>query len=67
MSTITIECNVTEFSVIPDFNYQKVAFCLTKKAMVISFMDDEDRVLTQSEIEIDEAAELAKLILFQYK
>lgn len=67
MSTITIECDVTEFAVIPDENYQKVAFCLTEKAMVISFIDDEDRILTQSEIENNDAVALAKLILLQYE
>ena len=67
MSIITIECDVTEFAVIPDINYQKVAFCLTERAMVISFMDNEDRVLTQSEIENDDAVALAKLILLQYE
>jgi hypothetical protein len=65
MSTISIECDVTEFAVIPDINYQKVIFCFSGKAMVISFMDDDNRVLTQSEIEITDAVSLAKLILLK--
>jgi len=65
MSTISIECDVTEFSVIPDENYQKVLFCFSEKAMIISFMDDDDRVLTQSEIQIKDAVSLAKLILLK--
>ena len=67
MSTITIECDVTEFAVIPDENYQKVLFCLNDRAMVISFMDNEDNVLTQSEIENNDAVDVAKLILLQYE
>ena len=57
------ECDVTEFAVIPDENYQKVVFCLNDKSLVISFMDDQDNVLTQSEIEIKDAYKLSKLIL----
>lgn len=67
MSTITIECDVTEFTVIPDENYQKVVFCLNDKAVVISFMDNEDNMLTQSEIESEDAIKLAKLILLKYE
>lgn len=63
MSTIIIECNVTEHSVTPPIEYQKVAFCLNDKCIVISFMDDQDQVLTQSEIDKKDAIDLAKLIL----
>lgn len=57
------ECDVTEFAVYPDENYQKVVFCLNEKSLVISFMDDNDNVLTQSEIGIKDAYKLSKLIL----
>lgn len=63
MSTITIECNVTEHSVTPPIEYQKVVFYLNDKCIVISFMDDQDQVLTQSEIDKKDAIYLAKLIL----
>ena len=57
------ECDVTEFTVYPDENYQKVVFCLNEKSLVISFMDDKNNVLTQSEIGIKDAYKLSKLIL----
>ena len=57
------ECDVTEFAIISDENYQKVVFCLNEKSLVISFMDDNDNLLTQSEIEIKDAYKLSKLIL----
>lgn len=66
MSEITIECNVTEHSVTPPIEYEKVVFCLNKECIVISFMDDEDNVLTQSEIDKKDAIDLATLILLRY-
>ena len=66
MSTITIECNVTEYSVTPPIEYEKVSFYLDEKCIVISFLNDQDEVLTQSEIDKQDAIDLAKLILSQY-
>lgn len=67
MSTVTMECNVTEYAIIPPIEYEKVAFCLNEKCIVISFMNDIDEVITQSEIEKEDAVNLAKLILLQYE
>lgn len=67
MSTITMECNVTEYAIIPPIEYEKVAFYLDEKCIVISFMNDIDEVITQSEIEKEDAVNLAKLILLQYE
>ncbi len=67
MSTITIECDVTEYAVIPPIEYEKVSFYLDEKCIVISFMNDIDEVITQSEIEKQDAINLAKLILLHYE
>lgn len=62
-----MECNVTEYAIIPTIEYEKVAFCLDEKCIVISFINDIDEVITQSEIEKEDAVNLAKLILLQYE
>jgi hypothetical protein len=67
MSKISIECNVTEFAVYPPEEYEKVLFYLDEKCVVISFMDDNDNVLTQTEIEKNDAINLANVILLNYK
>ncbi len=66
MSKISIECNVTEFSVYPNEEYEKVLFYLDNKSIVISFLDENDNVLTQSEIEKKDAINLANVILLNY-
>lgn len=67
MGQITLECDITEFAVISPIEYEKIVFCLNEKCIVISFMNDIDEVLTQSEIQKSDAIELAKLILFNYE
>ena len=67
MSKVTIECGVTEYAIIPQIEYEKVTFYLDDKCIIISFMDYEDNVLTQSEIEKEDAIHLAKLILLEYE
>jgi hypothetical protein len=67
MSEISIECNVTEFAVHHSEKYDKVVFYLNEKCLVISFMDKNENVLTQTEIEKKDAIELANVILLKYK
>lgn len=65
MSTITFECSVTEYDIIPNKDNDEVVFCLNDKAMIINLMDDSI-ILMQTEIEKTSAIELAKLILLKY-
>jgi hypothetical protein len=67
MSKTIIECGVTEYAVVSPKDYEKVTFYLDDKCIVISFMDNRDNVLSQSEIEKEDAINLAKLILFEYE
>ena len=65
MNTITFECSVTEYDIIPQKENDEVVFCLNDKAMIINLMDDR-LILMQTEIEKTSAIELAKLILLKY-
>lgn len=65
MNTITFECSVTEYDIIPNKDNDEVVFCLNDKAMIINLMDDSI-ILMQTEIEKTSAIELAKLILLKY-
>lgn len=65
MNTITFECSVTEYDIIPNKDNDEVVFCLNDKAMIINLMDDSI-ILTQTEIDKTSAIELAKLILLKY-
>lgn len=53
---------VTEYNVISDEIYEEVSFCLGEKCLVISFLDENDNVITQTEISLSDARKLAKLI-----
>jgi hypothetical protein len=65
MSSITYECNVTQFDVIPPKENNENIFVLNPKCLIINFMDNEV-IMLQSEIEKEDAIKLAKLILFTY-
>lgn len=67
MSEVSIKCEVTQYACMPPEEHSEVVFCLNNKSLVISFVDEDDVVLTQSEIEKKDAIELANLILMKYK
>jgi len=66
MSTILFECHVTEFHIIPPKENEENCFVLNEKAMIINFMDINEKILMQSEISRDDALQLAKLITLKY-
>jgi hypothetical protein len=61
MSEISIECNVSDFAVCPPEEYDIVVFYLNEKCVVISFMDKNENVLTQTEIEKKEQSNIYRL------
>jgi hypothetical protein len=65
MSSISFECDVTQFDVIPPKGNNENIFVLNPKCLIINLMDNE-RIMFQSEIEKEDAIKLAKLILFTY-
>jgi len=65
MSTITFECNVTEFDILPNKNNNENIFAINDKSLIINLMNDS-KIIIQTEIEKKDAIELAKLILFKY-
>jgi hypothetical protein len=65
MSSITFECDVTQFDVIPPKGNNENIFVLNPRCLIINFMDNE-RIIFQSEIEKEDAIKLAKLILHMY-
>ena len=67
MSEISIECNVSDFAVHHSEKYDKVVFYLNEKCVVISFMDENENVLNQTEIGEKDAIELANVIFLKYK
>ena len=62
MSTILFECDATEYACIPPEDNDINSFSINEKSLVISFCV-EGNVLLQSEISIEDARRLAKLIL----
>jgi len=65
MSSITYECDVTQFDVLlPKENNENI-FVLNPKCLIINLMDNQ-KIMFQSEIEKQDAIELAKLILLKY-
>jgi hypothetical protein len=60
---IEIICDTTQYAVFPNKKIEKTLFSINEKSLVISFCDKNEKVLTQSEIEISDARKLAKLIL----
>jgi hypothetical protein len=65
MSSISYECDVTQFDVIPPKGNNENIFVLNPRCLIINLMDNE-RIMFQSEIEKEDAIKLAKLILFTY-
>jgi hypothetical protein len=65
MASITFECDVTQFDVIPPKGNNENIFVLNSKSLIINFMDNE-RIIMQSEIEKQDAIKLAQLILLRY-
>ena len=67
MSTITFECNVTQFDVMPKKENDENTFCINEKCLIINLMNTKkDEILMQTEIEKKDAIELAKLIFLKY-
>jgi len=63
MSGITFDCEVTEYNILPKkFNIENT-FYITDNCLVINFCDSDDNVIAQSEISIEDARKLARLIL----
>ena len=60
---ITITCNATEYGTYLDKKYQALEFSITKNAFIISFCDCFGTEITQAEISIEDAKQLAKLLL----
>ena len=65
MSSITYECDVTQFDVLPPKENNENIFVLNPKCLIINLMDNE-RIMFQSEIEKQDAIKLAQLILLRY-
>jgi hypothetical protein len=65
MSSISYECDVTQFDVIPPKENNENIFVLNPKCLIINLMDNQ-KIMFQSEIEKEDAIKLAKLILFTY-
>ena len=65
MSSISYQCDVTQFDVIPPKGNNENIFVLNPKCLIINLMDNE-RIMFQSEIEKEDAIKLAQLILFTY-
>lgn len=62
MADVILECKVTEYVVIPKLEYEKVAFCLNDRSLVISICDENDNVLESVEISKEDARLLSKII-----
>jgi hypothetical protein len=65
MSSISFECNVTQFDVMPPKGNNENIFVLNPKCLIINFMDNQ-KIMFQSEIEKEDAIKLAQLILLRY-
>jgi hypothetical protein len=67
MSILQFKCDVTEFEIIPHSENNENHFYILDKCLAINLVNfDENKVLMQTEIEKNDAIELAKLILFKY-
>ena len=67
MSTITLECNVTEFDIIPKKENDENVFAINNNCLIINLMDSrKDKILTQTEISKEDAVERAKLFFVKY-
>ena len=67
MSTLFLECEVTEYYAKPPKDNQTVNFCFHEKAIVINLLDENEKVMLHTEISKEDAIELAKTILMKYQ
>ena len=67
MSVISLECEVTEYGILPATENTINVFSISNDALIINFCDEIEKVLHQSEISAADAIELAHLILMKYK
>lgn len=59
---IQLICDTTEFAVYPQKENEKTSFYIHENCLVISFLDKDENVITQSEIEINDAKKLGKIL-----
>lgn len=59
---IELICETTEYAVVPDKKNEKTVFYIHENCLVISFCDKNEEVITQSEISIEDARKLAKVL-----
>lgn len=59
---IELICETTEYAVYPDKKIEKTSFFIHENCLVISFCDKNEEVITQSEISIEDAKKLAKIL-----
>jgi hypothetical protein len=60
---INVNFEVTEYNIKPAKNYEKVKFTIWEDSLIIEFCDFGENVLNQSEISIEDAKKLSKLLL----
>lgn len=60
---IKIICDVTEYIALPKQINTKNIFSICDDCLVIDFCDEYENVLSQSEISIEDAKKIAKLLL----
>ncbi len=66
-NNIQLITDVTEYACTPEKKNERNVFYFYDKSLVISFCEsDENEVISQSEIEREDAIKLAKTILFYY-
>ena len=66
MSAILFECEVTDFIASPPEEYEKNQFVISAESLQINLLNDDDVMVTNTEISKADALQLAKLILFKY-
>lgn len=67
MSTISFNCDVTEFDILPQKENDTNVFCINENCLIINLMETKtNKILIQTEIDKKDAIELAKLILLKY-
>jgi len=67
MSTLFLECEVTEHYASPPKDNKKIHFYLNKAALLINLLDEDDKLMLHTEISKEDAIELAKTILMKYE
>jgi len=63
---VQLECEVTEYHVMPDEDNEKNIFYFHENSLVINFANRDEEVISQSEISREDATRLARLILHLY-